>query len=363
MKLCSYLFVCAVLLILNTHISGADGTYTVKKGDSLYKIAKKFKATPEVIQEANGLGAGQIRPGSRLTIPSDKHDAKMHAKKHSPNSAPSKAVLTCDIREQKDPVNKEKPYHTVKKGETLHSIAVKYSTSVKHLRELNGLSKTKRLRPGQRLVIRETGLRVYVVKKGDTITKIAKRIKIDPDDLMEINQLDSDELKPGQRLFLDEPAGEHETAKQYSVSLSEEKVHEEIKTLSKSPDLMSLTMKERLILFAKKMLNIPYKFGGSGFFGIDCSGYVQKVFGFLNIPLPRTAREQFDFGESIIKEELSIGDLVFFRTYASFPSHVGIYLGNNLFIHASSRGRKVTIDSLETPYYSKRFIGGKRLIY
>jgi peptidoglycan DL-endopeptidase LytE len=110
------------------------------------------------------------------------------------------------------------------------------------------------------------------------------------------------------------------------------------------------------------MLNIPYKFGGSGFFGIDCSAYVQKVFGLLNIPLPRTAREQFGFGESILKEELSIGDLVFFRTYASFPSHVGIYLGNNLFIHASSRDRKVTIDSLETPYYSARFIGGRRLI-
>jgi peptidoglycan endopeptidase LytE len=57
-----------------------------------------------------------------------------------------------------------------------------------------------------------------------------------------------------------------------------------------------------------------------------------------------------------------MGDLVFFKTYASFPSHVGIYLGNNLFIHASSRSRKVTIDSLETPYYFKRFIGAKRFI-
>ncbi|MBI5212938.1 MAG: C40 family peptidase, partial [Nitrospirae bacterium] len=49
-------------------------------------------------------------------------------------------------------------------------------------------------------------------------------------------------------------------------------------------------------------------------------------------------------------------------TYASFPSHVGIYLGNNLFIHASSRSKKITIDSLENPYYFKRFIGAKRLI-
>jgi cell wall-associated NlpC family hydrolase len=89
---------------------------------------------------------------------------------------------------------------------------------------------------------------------------------------------------------------------------------------------------------------------------------VQKVFRFVDIELPRTAREQFRAGESISKEELSVGDLVFFRTYASFPSHVGIYLGNNLFIHASTGARKVTITSLDTPYFVRRFIGAKRFI-
>lgn len=96
--------------------------------------------------------------------------------------------------------------------------------------------------------------------------------------------------------------------------------------------------------------------------GIDCSAYVQKVYSFLNVPLPRTAREQFKIGEAISKDELSIGDLVFFRTYASFPSHVGIYLGNNLFIHASSKDKMVTINSLDKPYFVKRFIGAKRLL-
>ena len=143
--------------------------------------------------------------------------------------------------------------------------------------------------------------------------------------------------------------------------ISQARISEDIKTLAESPELNSLGMKDRLILFAKKMLNIPYRFGGSTFIGIDCSGYVQKVFGFLDVSLPRTAREQFHFGEPVSKEELSMGDLVFFRTYASFPSHVGIYLGNNLFIHASSKNRKVSIDSLDTPYYFKRFIGAKRL--
>jgi cell wall-associated NlpC family hydrolase len=82
----------------------------------------------------------------------------------------------------------------------------------------------------------------------------------------------------------------------------------------------------------------------------------------IGINLPRSARQQFQEGNPIDKAELSIGDLVFFRTYAPFPSHVGIYLGDDLFIHASSAKKRVTIDSLTTPFYLKRFIGAKRVI-
>ena len=67
-------------------------------------------------------------------------------------------------------------------------------------------------------------------------------------------------------------------------------------------------------------------------------------------------------GQKVEKSNLSAGDLVFFRTYAKYPSHVGIYLGDNRFVHASARERKVTIESLDTPYYVKRYIGAKRLL-
>jgi cell wall-associated NlpC family hydrolase len=119
---------------------------------------------------------------------------------------------------------------------------------------------------------------------------------------------------------------------------------------------------DRVIRIAKLMLDLPYRFGGTSLTGIDCSGYVQKVFGFLNLPLPRTAREQFAKGEKIEKDELATGDLVFFKTYARFPSHVGIYLGDNKFIHASSGDHKVKIDSLDTPYFLRRYIGARRLV-
>lgn len=138
----------------------------------------------------------------------------------------------------------------------------------------------------------------------------------------------------------------------------------ELKELSMSEDVLTdLGKKERLVLFAKKMMHLPYQFGGNGLIGLDCSAYVQKAFNFVGLGIPRSAREQFSFGEDVEREKLETGDLVFFHTYASFPSHVGIYLGNNLFIHASSRSGGVTINSLEAPYYVSRFAGAKRVIF
>ena len=257
------------------------------------------------------------------------------------------------------PSSYETHYHTVKKGETLASISRKYSLAINELKGLNNIEKSVRLKPGQKLIVKQTGPKTYTVRKGDTLVKISRKFHTSPEELMEINELNSDELRPGQKILL-EPWIDQEEIRPSSVMVSA-KISDDLHAMTESTDLNSLEVKDRLILFAKKMLNIPYRFGGSTFMGIDCSGYVQKVFGLLDVSLPRTAREQFHMGESVSKEELSMGDLVFFRTYASFPSHVGIYMGNNLFIHASSKNRKVSIDSLDAPYYFKRFIGAKRV--
>lgn len=109
-------------------------------------------------------------------------------------------------------------------------------------------------------------------------------------------------------------------------------------------------------------LGTPYLFGGMGRRGIDCSAFVQKVFARSSgILLPRVAREQYFVGQRIQRNNLEFGDMVFFHTYSmSFASHVGIYLGDNLFAHAGSRGG-VTVASLDDAFYAKRFIGGARL--
>ncbi len=242
--------------------------------------------------------------------------------------------------------------YKIKRGDTLSGVAKKFKVSAKEIRSLNNLKKSSKLKIGQTLIVKKTGPKTYTVRKGDSISRIAKKFSIDVEELKDINLLDSDSLRPGQKLIL-ESAPEIETA----INLEEE-----IKNISESEEIAQMNSKDRLILFAKKLINIPYKFGGNSIMGIDCSAYVQKVYKLIGIELPRSARLQFKEGEIVDRDSLSIGDLVFFRTYASFPSHVGIYLGNDLFIHASSKGKKVSIDSLTTPYYFKRFIGGKRFI-
>ncbi|GIV54708.1 MAG: hypothetical protein KatS3mg039_1226 [Candidatus Kapaibacterium sp.] len=115
--------------------------------------------------------------------------------------------------------------------------------------------------------------------------------------------------------------------------------------------------------FVMEWLGRPYRFGGNATTGIDCSAFMQTLFRVCaGALLPRTAQEQYAYGQPVEQAaDLQFGDLVFFHTRNhAWVSHVGIYLGDNLFAHASSR-YGVTISSLESSYYRKRFIGGRRL--
>jgi peptidoglycan endopeptidase LytE len=112
---------------------------------------------------------------------------------------------------------------------------------------------------------------------------------------------------------------------------------------------------------AMRFLGVPYVFGGTSSRGFDCSGYVQHVFAMLGRQIPRTADAQYYAGKRVAGAAMSAGDLVFFQTYSAGPSHVGIYLGNDRFVHASS-SHGVTVSSLHDHYWSARYLGAKRLI-
>lgn len=121
--------------------------------------------------------------------------------------------------------------------------------------------------------------------------------------------------------------------------------------------------KEDFLLEIVSFLNTPYQYGGETRDGIDCSAFTQKVYGnSLNVYLPRTAREQFKTWQIFDDmDELMFGDLIYFNTSSRyFPGHVGIYLDDNLFAHASS-SNGVIVSSLKNDYYFTRFVGANRV--
>lgn len=120
-----------------------------------------------------------------------------------------------------------------------------------------------------------------------------------------------------------------------------------------------------IVAYAKQYLGVKYVYAGASSKGFDCSGYTMYVMKHFGYNLPHTATGQMGYGTSVAKSALQPGDLVFFcdpsRSGGKVASHVGIYIGSNQFIHASSGGGKVQIDSLSKAYYAKYYVGARRL--
>lgn len=119
--------------------------------------------------------------------------------------------------------------------------------------------------------------------------------------------------------------------------------------------------KEKILSKAKELLGTPYGFGNKTGERTDCSGFTQQVFRQFGVSLPRSAAEQALLGENVNLEDLQVGDLLFYRTYKSDPSHVAIYAGDGQIIHASYSAKKVQYDSIDKDYYKQRFLYAKRL--
>lgn len=277
--------------------------------------------------------------------------------------------------------------HKIRKNETVSTIAKKYHVSIKDLKSANNLTNS-RIKPGAVLVIPprlasagsagSSRAETYKVRKGDTLTRVARKTGISVSELKRLNKISKSRLKPGQvlalravepdtsvsRLALKKPLKHLDiyNEKEYEQTLNElmDVAPDNTADFTKSVNLEVNSISE-LKKTAYSFIGTKYRFGGTTRNGLDCSSFVQHVFRELDVTLPRTAREQFHVGNAVAPGDLQKGDLLFFQTYARFPSHVGIYLGNNKMIHASSRDRRVVISSVDTPYYRSRFIGAKRI--
>jgi cell wall-associated NlpC family hydrolase len=121
---------------------------------------------------------------------------------------------------------------------------------------------------------------------------------------------------------------------------------------------------EELVFYALAFLDVKYRYGGTEpDTGWDCSGFVSHVFkNAIGVTLPRTSAAMSERGQSIGRAELQPGDLVFFNTLKRAYSHVGIYIGENRFVHAPSRGKSVQISVIDARYWAQRFDGGRRIV-
>lgn len=281
--------------------------------------------------------------------------------------------------------------HVVRTSESLHSIARKYHVSVDELKNVNNISGTH-VEKGARLIIPSHAdgklkksanvvrQQSYTIVKGDTLPGIAKKSGLKMSELRKLNGLKGNRVKPGQILALADPAvaadpspGTVHVARLQVINkdlLSEQELTDTLAELTdmdsgRPVDLAKSLEANQAINSLKKsaysFLGARYRFGGSSRGALDCSSFVQQVFRDQKIGLPRTAREQFYIGNEVVRGDLRKGDLVFFQTYARFPSHVGIYLGDRKMIHASSRDHRVVISSMDTPYYLSRYLGARRV--
>ena len=119
------------------------------------------------------------------------------------------------------------------------------------------------------------------------------------------------------------------------------------------------SFRERLVATARNFISYPYTWGGeSPEEGFDCSGLALAVYHINGFSLPRTSQDQYRSGKLIQRNQLQIGDLVFFKTVARRNvSHVGIYAGNDLFIHAPGSNKTIRLDSLSNRFYKDRYVG------
>jgi peptidoglycan DL-endopeptidase CwlO len=116
-----------------------------------------------------------------------------------------------------------------------------------------------------------------------------------------------------------------------------------------------------LVRAALELRGVPYRNGGSDVRGFDCSGFTQYVFAQVGTALPRETRDQFLVGSEVLPGAQQPGDLLFSTTTAPGPSHVGIALGGEAFVHAPSSRGVVRIETLGLPYWSSRLIGIRRI--
>ena len=369
--------------------------HSIKSGETLYDIAHQNHTTIQEVQKANHLKKGEtLKVGRVLIVPQDTYFPKKKISKQ---------------RKQKF------VKHTIKSGETLYDVAHRNHTTIEEVQQLNHLKKDEVLKIGRVLVVpkdtyfpekkpsthKKQKFVKHTIKSGETLYDVAHQNHTTIEEVQQLNHLKKDEvLKIGRVLKVLQNtyfATKKNLLKDKSLllvkktknlKLTHKKKKIKVATLSKKKRVKKSlkkhkpkntshsffdsiltwhskgkTKSSKIASFAKKNLGKRYVWGATGRRGtFDCSGFTSYVYKKNGINIPRTSRNQAKYGKYVSRDKLQKGDLIFFDTSKrrrGYVNHVGIYLGNGKFIHASSAKRKVVVSRL-SKFYAQRYKGARR---
>lgn len=314
LTLCTLTIVTSVLWI-----TGADAQHVivVKENDTVWCLAKRYHVLPQDIVKVNGLkNPDSLKPGMRLKIP------PAVKPKAVPTTMRKTAVINAD------------------------RVCVRYAPN----------------RTDRSMVLLDKGHPVLVTaRRGNWLqVKLASgRIGWVRDDLVKVTGTLAASPPKTKRPVMAKHTPKPPQPKRKTVSAQKSK---RPVIVASNSGASGTSTGESIVRTASRFRGVRYRWGGSSRSGFDCSGFTRYVFRHrAGIELPHSASAQFRRGTPVPRNQLKPGDLVFFQTYRRGASHVGIYIGNGKFIHASSAGGRVRIDSLNEGYYRQRYLGARRV--
>ncbi|MHA6250713.1 C40 family peptidase [Oceanobacillus sp. CAU 1775] len=341
-------------------------THKVQSGDSLWSIAQKYGTSVSTLKAVNNLTSDIIYPNQIIETSNTAGSNSSGSNKVEKPSSNSSAGNTSNSSTGSNT-------YTVKAGDTLSGIASRHNISLQNLMKWNNLDTTL-IFPGNVFVVSEPGKEsssgstgnsnsssnnsssgapsssqqtgsssVYTVKSGDTLSRIASQHKVTVANLKRWNNLKSDLILIGQKLNIGEGSSSSGGSSKPAA-----------------PPKVDVSYNiDNLLNVANSQLGVPYVWAGATPSGFDCSGFIYYAYKNAGMDISRTSSAGY-FDRSYYVNQPQVGDLVFFAgTYKAGISHMGIYIGDNKFIHAGS-STGVTVASLDSSYWSKHFDSFKR---